>query len=111
MDEQINSYIESLVLEVLESPGFVNLSLGEKQAKGELIRDHISNVVLDTVVDSLTEEQLKVLEKIPHETPEMEHKIEEYSSQIPSFSTKLEEALRVAIDKVKLNPQLLTQEE
>lgn len=109
MDKQINSYIESLVLEVLESPNYATLSQEEKLAKANLIREYISTVMWDTGIDSLSEEQLKSLEKIPFTSPEMEEKIEEYSSQIPNFSTKLEEALRVEIDKVKENPQLLTQ--
>lgn len=109
MDKQINTYVESLVLEVLESPNYVNLSQEEKQAKANLIREYISTVMWDTGIDSLSEEQLKSLENIPIESPEMAEKIEEYSSQIPFFSTKLEDTLRSEIDKVKQNPQLLTQ--
>lgn len=110
MDKQINSYIESLVLEVLESSNFVNLSQEEKQAKANLIREFISTVMWDTGIDSLSEEQLKSLEKIPFASPEMEEKIEEYSSQIPNFSTKLEDTLRIEIEKLKLDPGLLFQE-
>lgn len=110
MDEQINSYIESLVLEVLESPQFASLSQEEKQTRGELIREHISTIVLDTVIDSLSEEQIKSLENLSPESQEMEQKIEEFSSQIHFFSTKLEEKLRSEMEKVKLDPQLLTQD-
>ena len=109
MDDQINSYIESLVLEVLASPNFIGLSPEERQKKGDQLREHISSVVLDTLIDSLNEDQLKSLEGLTPANPEMEAKIEEYASQIPFFSSKLEEVLRSEIDKIKENPQLLTQ--
>lgn len=104
MDQKINSYIESLVLEVLQSNDFVSLSDDQKSKLAEKLRDHFNNVVLDTVIDKLTPQQLQMIKDLPADSPQMAEKIEEFSSQIPFLVTDIEKNLTGEAEEIKRNP-------
>ena len=107
MDQKINSFIESLILDVLQSPRFAPLPEDQKQQVAEKLRDHLNNVIFDTVIDRLTPDQLQTLKDIPMHSPQMTEKIEEYSSQIPFLSTTIEDALAKEVENIKQNPSVL----
>lgn len=101
MDQKINAYLETLVLEVLNSPQMTNLSDEQKSEKAQKIRDHFNEVIFETLINNLSSEQLNTLKNIGLESPQAQKKIEEYSSLIPSLSTKLEAALNAEAEKIK----------
>lgn len=108
MDKQIEAYIETLIQEVLQSPAFINLTDQQKIEANEKLRDYINTVIFDTVIDKLSPEQLNAIKDVPLDSSQMEEKLEEYSAQIPSLSTQLEQNLRQKIDEVKQNPAVLS---
>lgn len=104
MDQKINSYLESLVLEILQIPEFVHLADEQKSRLAEKLRDHFNNVVLDTVVDKLTAEQLKSIQDIPADSPQMADKLEEFTSTMPFLIKDLELRLDQQVSQIKKNP-------
>lgn len=107
MDKRINSYIEALVLEVLQIPNFSALPQEQKEPIVEKLRDLFNTTILDTLIDNLTPAQLDQIKDLSADSPQMEDKIEEFASQIPLFITTLEEALNAKVLEVKNNPDLL----
>lgn len=107
MDQKIQAYIESLVLEVLQSPNMANLPEDQKNAQAEKIRNHLNNVVLDTVIDKLTPDQLNQIKDLPAESPQMADRLEQFSSQIPFLITDIEKKLNEEAQNIKQNPAIL----
>lgn len=108
MDQKINAYLESLVTEVLNSPMFSSLAEDQKASLAEKIRTRLNGVVIDMVVDNLTDEQFNAIKDFPPDSVEMEDKIEEYASGMPDLAEKLEEKLNQEISEIKQNPQKIT---
>lgn len=108
MDKQIQAYLDSLVLEVLQSPALANYTSEQKNEYAEKVRDHFNNVIFDTVLDQMTPEQLNSIKDIPMESPEFPQKIEEISAQIPQLSQVLEKRLGQETEAIKNNPQIIT---
>lgn len=108
MDKKIDIYIEARVLEVLSLPSFSQMPQEQKTTIAEKLRDLFNTVILDTLIDSLSAEQLDQIKDISPESPQMEDKIEEFASQIPFLITKFENALNVKVAEVKNNPALLS---
>ncbi len=108
MDKKIDIYIETRVLEVLSLPSFSQMPQEQKTTIAEKLRDLFNTVILDTLIDSLSAEQLDQIKDISPESPQMEDKIEEFASQIPFLITKFENALNVKVAEVKNNPALLS---
>lgn len=109
MDQKINAYLESLVLETLNYPAFSNLSGEQKSAMAEKIRNHLYNTIFDTIIDRLDAEQLNAIKDLPMDSPEMEAKITEYAAFIPNLAQDLEAKLNQEVANIKQNPQILNQ--
>lgn len=107
MDQKINAYLDSLVSEVLSSPAFATMPADQQATWSAKVREFLNGVIIDTVIDRLTPEQLNAIKDIPADSPEMEDKIEEYSAQIPLLAQELEEKLTQAALDIKQNPQVL----
>ncbi len=107
MDQKIDAHLESLVLEILGSPMFVNLPGDQRDSLSPKIRNYLNGVIIDTVIDRLTPEQLNVIKALPADSLEMEDKIEEYSAQIPLLAEALEEKLNQTVTNIKQNPHVL----
>lgn len=104
MNQKINSYLESLVLEILQIPEFVKLSDEQKSRVAEKLRDHLNNVILDTVIDKLTPEQITSIKDIPADSSQMEEKMEEFTSTMPFLIKDLEVRLDQKVSEIKKNP-------
>lgn len=109
MDEKINAYLESLVTEALNSPMFSSLAEDQKASLAGKIRTRLNGVIIDMVVDNLTDEQFNAIKDFPPDSVEMEDKIEEYASGMPDLAQNLEEKLNQEISEIKQNPQLISQ--
>ncbi len=105
MDKKLDSYIDSIVSEVLISPNFINLPEEQKQAYAVKIKEQLNSVIFDTLLNNLNSEQLNALKDLGLNTPEAQVKIEEYSAEIPNLATILEEALTKEVESSKNNPQ------
>lgn len=104
MDQQINAYIESLVLGILNSPNFINLAEPQKSEIAEKLRGKFYDVILTTTIDNLTDEQVSQLQNIPADSPEMAQKIQEFSSTLPNLASEIEKALNAEYENLKQNP-------
>lgn len=102
MDQKINAYIESLVMEVLEV---------QKDLFPEKIRDHFHNVVFDVILEHMSTEDLNSIKDIPMESEEMAQRIEEISSGIPFLLVEIEKKLKEEVEAVKNNPSFLKDSE
>ncbi len=98
MDKKLDSYIDSIVSEVLISPNFINLPEEQKQAYAVKIKEQLNSVIFDTLLNNLNSEQLNALKDLGLNTPEAQVKIEEYSAEIPNLATILEEALTKEVE-------------
>ena len=107
MDEKFDAYIQTLVLEVLSSSSFANLTDEQKNTAIEKIQAYFSSVVFDTLIDNLTPEQLESIKDMSLESPEMEEKLEELGSQVPFLASKIEENLGKEAEKLKNDPSVL----
>ena len=109
MDDKLNNYLESLVSNVLESANFTSLSDEQKKLSVQKIRQHFQNVIFDTAIDSMNDEQLLSIKDIPMGSAEMIEKIEQISSQIPNLAQILEKKLLEEVEAIKNNPQTIEQ--
>lgn len=107
MDQKINAYIESLVSVALTSSAMANLGEDQKGTQAEKIRNYLSNIVLDTVIDRLTTEQLLEIQNLEVSSPQMADKLEEFSSQIPFLINDIEKRLHEETENLKQNPAIL----
>lgn len=107
MDKKLQEYLDSLVSGILTSPNFTNLSDEQREAFVVKINDHFQNIIFDTLVNNLNTEQLTILKNIGLSSPAARVKIEEFASEIPNFAGKIEQALMMEVEKIKLNPQVL----
>ncbi len=109
MDQKINAYLESLVLEMFNCPVFVNLTQEQKSATAEKIRNNLYNVIFDMIIDRLNQEQLNEIKNLPIDSPEMVRKIEEFAAFMPSLAQDMEAKLSQEIADIKQNPQILNE--
>lgn len=105
MDKKLESYIDSIVSEVLTSPNFINLPEDQKQAGAVKIKDHLNSVIFDILLNNLNSQQLNALKDLGLNTTEAQVKIAEYSAEIPNFATLLEKALTKEVETIKNNHQ------
>ncbi len=96
MNDFLNEYLNKKVDEILGS----NPDPSKKQA----LIDNLQTVILDTVIDNLTDEQVMAMQNIDPDSPEMEEKLEEYSATIPNLGKIIEEKLNQEIIRLKDNP-------
>lgn len=107
MDQKLQEYLESLVAKVLQAPALTNLSEQEKGEFAQKVHDYFNKVILDTTIDLMDEEQLNSIKDLAMDSPEMEQKIMEISSQIPSLAQILEEKLNKEVENIQNNPQFI----
>lgn len=107
MDQKITAYLDSLVTEVLSSPLYAQIPQDQRSAWVEKINNYLNGVVTDTVIDSLTAEQINTIKDLPPDSQEMEDKIEEFASTQPLLAQDIEEQLNQAVAGIKQNPKLL----
>lgn len=108
MDEKLQAYIDSLVAEVLQSPSLDGFSEGQKKEYASKVQDHFNNVIFDTTVDLMTDEQLNYIKDTPMDSPQMPQKMTEIAAQIPGLAQELEKRLRQEVESLKNNPKLIT---
>ena len=83
MDQLVVRLIDNSIIEILEMPMFVNMPESEKNKLMQKLQGHFYDVVLDSFIEQLDNQQVSVLLNIPLESPELEEKIIEYSKANP----------------------------
>ena len=101
MDEKLDAYIESLVLGIMADPGLNILPQQEKDQYAQKLRDHLHKLILDTLLNRLSPEQLAEIEKIKDNQEEMENKIEEFAISIPNLAQDMEDRLNREVEMMK----------
>lgn len=107
MDNRINAFLESLVLEVLQTSPIGQYPQPQKDEYVQKLRDYFNTVIFDTMIDNFTPEQINILKEIPIDSPQMRDKIEEFASITPLLLEKIEKVLEEEVVKVKQNPQVI----
>lgn len=90
MDDLINT----LIADILAADSYQTLTEVEKEKAAEKISERFSEVIFNTTIDNLTNEQVRSLNSLPLDSPEMEKKLTEYASQTPDLLNKIATALK-----------------
>lgn len=107
MDQKVNEVLDNMVSQVLASDMYVNLPEDQKSSLAPKIRTHLNGVIIDTMVDRMSDEQLNAIKDLPADSREMEDKIEKFATAMPNLAQDLEEKLNQAVIDIKQNPQLV----
>lgn len=103
INQKINAYLEALVLGILADPSLQNLNPQEKQDYAQKLRDHFSNLMLETAFNRMSNEQIADLKANLQNPQELDKKIEDYSSQIPGLAEDIEIRLQKEFDVMKMS--------
>ncbi|KKR80516.1 MAG: hypothetical protein UU73_C0002G0054 [Candidatus Daviesbacteria bacterium GW2011_GWA1_41_61] len=106
LEKNIDEYIDGLVTQVLSSPAFNMVSLQQQEEMNNKLYNHFYQVILDTTIDNLNEEQISQLEALDPESPQMEEKISLFAAQIPGLAQVLEQKLNEEVAKIKQTGQI-----
>lgn len=101
MDEKFEEYIKNLVNECLASPALSALTDPEKGDFSQKLTDYFYNVILDLVIDKLTDEELSELEKLSPDDPRTAEKVMEFTAGMPGILEEMESKLKAAAEEVK----------
>lgn len=107
MDQKINEILDGLVSQVLASSMYSNLPEDQKSSLAPKVKTYLNGVIIDTMVDRMSDEQLNAIKDLPADSREMEDKIEEFATTMPNLAQDLEEKLNQVVSDVKQNPQLI----
>lgn len=65
------------------------------------MRDHFHSLIIDTLLNRLSLEQLSEVEKIKDSPQALEEKIEEYAASVPNLAQDIEERLTREVEAMK----------
>lgn len=104
MADPFSNYIDSSVKQVLDSPGYLVLSGGERDKLVKTLSEHFENMILETFMNRLTETQVKEVRKALANPGSLEEKFTEYAARIPDLASDIEERLGREIEALKSLP-------
>jgi hypothetical protein len=99
MEEELQKYLDSLTEECLTS----NPSLNRVQ-----MNDYFNQVILETLIYSLNDEQIKQIENIDFNKPEDIQKLQLLAASIPGFIFIVEDILKQEVGQIKKTGQIPT---
>lgn len=101
MENQPNNLIPETD-EILTFLGLDQLPDEQKQQVLEGLMSHFAEIAIETMSDSLTDEQASVLEKVLSKQPDKaQEKIRELSSRIPGLYDKIQFAIKQELEILK----------
>lgn len=106
INQGINEYLQSLISECLQAPGFMNLSPEQKNNLANQIRAYFDQAVMETLVNRLDEQQFSQIEDLDPNSPEMAEKVQILASQVPGLAQDIENRLRQNTEFIKQNSHL-----
>ncbi len=101
IDARLETYIEGLVAAVLANPRFAQIDSAKKSQLEEQVRERFSEVILDTLLARLTDEQLIEIDKVKGEMGELEKKIKEYAASFPDLADEFNLKLQIEAEALK----------
>ena len=94
-------YIKSLVNEILVAPGYEKLDKKEKDKLSKKLAAHFQDMVLETLINRLSAEQLKDVKAVVKKPKLLEEKLEECAAVIPGLAADIEERLQREVKAIK----------
>ena len=101
MNKKLDLFIDSFVTGVLTDPKLADLSAEEKGSYKQKLHDHFSKLILDTLFNRLSPEQLAEVEKVKNNQVALENKLEEYAASMPELARDIEERLNREFEAMK----------
>lgn len=98
MDKKFDEYIKNLVSQCLTAPGLASLPPDQTTQK---LTDHFYNIIMDEVIDNLTDDQVREIQDLSFDDPRMKVKIEEFTSGMPDLLRQLDTKLNQEVEKIK----------
>ncbi len=93
-DKQLDRYMESMVAAVLQAPKLKDLPDEKKKAVAGQILERLDDLVLETLLNRLNEEQLDDIRSAMSNPEQLEEKIEFYAASVPMFYEDLNNRLQ-----------------
>lgn len=106
MDQEIEKYLNNLIEDCLQAPAFLTLSDQDKSLFRQKLDDYFSQVILETLIYSLSDDQVKEIENLDFNSPEAAQKIQLLAASVPGFIMILDEVLQKEAEKVKQTGQV-----
>ncbi len=100
MDKIFEDFLEKLISECLLGARFSYLAEKEKKETTEKLRDHFYDVIIDTLINQLSEEQLKEIRGLDSASPKMQEKLSLFAASLPGVGFFLEEKLKKELDRI-----------
>lgn len=101
MTDPFLNYIDSSVKEVLDSPGYLALSGDERDKLVKSLSEHFENMILETFMNRLTDNQVKEIRDTLSNHGILEEKFAEYAAQIPGLAGDIEDRLERETEALK----------
>lgn len=93
MQQQLQSYIDSFILGVLSEPRIASLPEDEQSKLRSQFQDRFDELILDTLLNRLNDDQVKELQGKLTDPTALEEKIAEYSALVPGLAEDLQHRL------------------
>lgn len=93
MTDLFSNYIETSVKGVLDSPGYLTLGGDEREKLTESLKEHFGDMILETFMNRLTDDQAKEVQNNLSNPSILEEKFAEYAAQIPELAQDIEDRL------------------
>lgn len=104
MDQLINEYLEKMVS---EASNYIRSGADQEEIKDK-IRSYLDKVVVETLIDSLSDYQLLQIKDLDYQDKEMREKLTQFASEIPGFIFDAEKKLKDEVEKIKQTGQIPT---
>jgi len=102
MHSNTGEHINALVSHVMDHPSYAVLPESEKKEIQTKLEGHFRMVMIDTVLNRLTDEQAGELKRLLDSDLEAaEQKMVEFSAGIPTLSVEMEERLEREMEALK----------
>jgi hypothetical protein len=86
MDPQIDQFLNDFAEKTLAGPGFIAFAPKEKEEFKNQLLEYFSDLIFDTLLRSLNDEQISQLQVFPDlGSDEAQQKIAEMSASVPGF--------------------------
>lgn len=94
MDPQIDKYLNDFADKALAGPGFIAYAPKEKDEFKVKLLDYFSDLIFDTLLRSLNDDQIAELNALPDlGSEEAQNKIAQFSASVPNFIFILQDRL------------------
>lgn len=95
MTDELTTYLDGLIAEVLTAPGYQSLSADDQAAIKTKLTGHFQNMIMETMINRLSEDQVAELERAAADDPDkLTETTERIAATIPGLAIDIEERLK-----------------